>query len=41
MKKYEYKNESGYSIFIEAESQEKANEIFDRLFHTKKVVKSE
>lgn len=41
MSKFEYKNESGYSIWIEAETQEKANEIFDKLFHTKKVVKSE
>ena len=41
MAEYEFKNGDSYSIWIEAESHEKANEKFDKYFNVKKIVNSE
>ncbi len=38
MAEYEFKDSMGFVVRIEAESQEKANEKFDKYFNVKKVV---
>lgn len=38
MKKFEFETESCYSIWVEAETEEKANEIFNNLFKENAII---